>query len=345
MSTLDLPEIPANVYAGNPVRADDMNKILEWMRAAQGALAALASETASAAGTPAPSAPWESAPRRHPFEVGVEYDAAGAPARIVVARGNVWDGGTRIEVEETALDFAPGKIYLVLGSGAPEVKRIENISFYYESTPVEIAEVRAPDASGDVVVRQFLRGDVCAGLPHPFKVSARKNSDGKWVAAVRPGTVFVAPDVMTRPALFDPGADGFVTGFIRAIPEGGTTISVAAEFTEYKTPVDVFPFTVDAYGEITVEGTTHTVHCSDDDVVANAEFTQPFVSAVKLVFSNDRLEEVFPGAARAGRIVEVARIFPVKNADGELTGYSVSQRLFGDAVVPAIRMPADAYRG
>lgn len=326
MNITDLPEIPVDVRTGEPVRADDMNRILEWMRAAQGALAALASETASAAGTPAPSAPWESAPRRHPFEVGVEYDAAGAPARIVVARGNVWDGGTRIEVEETALDFAPGKIYLVLGSGAPEVKRIENISFYYESTPVEIAEVREPDASGDVVVRQFLRGDVCAGLPHPFKVSARKNSDGKWVAAVRPGTVFVAPDVMTRPALFDPGADGFVTGFIRAIPEGGTTISVAAEFTEYKTPVDVFPFTVDGV-----------------DVSTNAEFTQPFVFAVKLVFSNDRLEEVFPGAARAGRIVEVARISPVKNADGELTGYSVSQRLFGDAVVPAIRMPAAAH--
>lgn len=342
MSTLDLPEIPVDVHAGEPVRADDMNKILEWMRAAQSTLAALASETASAAGTPAPSAPWESAPRRHPFEVGVEYDAAGAPARIVVARGNVWDGGTRIEVEETALDFAPGKIYLVLGSAAPEVKQIENIDFYYENTPVEIAEVRAPNDCGDVVVRQFLRADVVAGFPHPFKVSARKNSAGKWLAAVRPGTVFVAPDVKTLPALFDPGADGYLNAFMREIPEGGTTISIAAGFAEYKTPVVVAPFDVDAEGSITLEGATHDVHCTAEDISPSADVTQLYVAEVSLVFSNDDLSEVFPGRSRVGRIADVASLRPVKDADGKITGYSVTQRLFGDAVVPAIRMPASA---
>lgn len=196
MNITDLPEIPGDVHAGESVRADDMNRILEWMRAAQSALAALASETASAAGTPAPSAPWESAPRRHPFEVGVEYDAAGAPARIVVARGNVWMGMIRIsllgnmefwdtlreatpkrfEVEETALNFAPGKLFLVAkfgGYDSPSGTKLSvvaaaDVPAFSEKSPgwaVELAEVKAPDAGGDVVVRQFLRGDLFAAFP------------------------------------------------------------------------------------------------------------------------------------------------------------------------------------
>ena len=198
MSTLDLPEIPANVYAGNPVRADDMNKILEWMRAAQERIAALSgnADGAAAAGSLAPGNPWAGAAPRHPFEVGVEYDAAGAPARIVVARGNVWMGMIRIsllgntefwdtlreatpkrfEVEETALNFAPGKLFLVAKFGGYDspagtklsVVAAADVPAFSEKSPgwaVELAEVKAPDAGGDVVVRQFLRGDLFAAFP------------------------------------------------------------------------------------------------------------------------------------------------------------------------------------
>ncbi|MGN0860489.1 MAG: hypothetical protein ACI4P3_01155 [Candidatus Spyradosoma sp.] len=193
MNITDLPEIPADVHAGEPVRADDMNRILEWMRAAQSALAA---RTPDAAGTPAGGNPWESAPRRHPFEVGVEYDAAGAPARIVVARGNVWLGmimisllgntevwdklraatPKRFEVEETALNFAPGKLFLVAKFGGYDspagmklsVVAAADVPAFSEKSPgwaVELADVKAPDAGGDVVVRQFLRGDLFAAFP------------------------------------------------------------------------------------------------------------------------------------------------------------------------------------
>ena len=97
-----LPELPSGFHSGEPVRADDFNKMLEWMRTVQH-LIENGANIAAAGTTPGGLPTWR--PRkRAPFEVDVEYNEAGNPEKIIVARGN--ENGAFFKINPFPAHFA-----------------------------------------------------------------------------------------------------------------------------------------------------------------------------------------------------------------------------------------------
>ncbi|MBP3301799.1 MAG: hypothetical protein J6L64_01515 [Opitutales bacterium] len=82
----NFPELPSGFHAGDPVRAEDFNKMLNWMRAVENLINNRAPESTVPA---AVSGAWRPL-QRAPFEVDIEYDESGDPAKIIIARGNVF---------------------------------------------------------------------------------------------------------------------------------------------------------------------------------------------------------------------------------------------------------------
>lgn len=180
------PELPSGFHAGEHVRAEDFNKMLEWMRTVQQFLENTSADPGETGGSA--SSPWRPQ-ERAPFEVDIEYDENGNPAKIVVARGNVFakavrefldNTGTtveeqfeannavrRCEVGETELAYKNGaRIVLLIKNGGytltPEVSA--RVAFEEDRKPGEVpfplAELREDTETGDVVVQQHHAGNV-----------------------------------------------------------------------------------------------------------------------------------------------------------------------------------------
>ena len=97
-----LPELPSGFRAGEKIRAEDFNKMLDWMRVVENLINNRSPENtglATACGAYRPM-------QRAPFEVDVEYDEAGNPAKIIVARGNVFAKMVHPHLDNEALDPA-----------------------------------------------------------------------------------------------------------------------------------------------------------------------------------------------------------------------------------------------
>lgn len=181
-----LPELPSGFHSGEPVRADDFNKMLEWMRTVQ-QLIENGANIAAAGTTPGGLPTWR--PRkRAPFEVDVEYNEAGNPEKIIVARGNVFakmvhpfldntgipsekqmetnNAIARCEVDETELAYEPNaQIALLIRSTgwiSPDI--FARVAFEKDKTDGEVvfplAQLREDAETGDVVVKQHHAGNV-----------------------------------------------------------------------------------------------------------------------------------------------------------------------------------------
>ncbi|MBQ8445861.1 MAG: hypothetical protein IJX22_05705 [Opitutales bacterium] len=183
----NLPELPSGFHAGEPVRAEDFNKMLEWMRAVQQFIENTNSEPGETGGSALPF--WF--PReRAPFEVDVEYDENGNPDKIIVARGNVFSKQVRnfvdnekdvlyenqmerlnaffrCEVDATELVYRSGaKITLLIrDAGWPTHPAVfARVAFEDDKkdgeVPFPLAELREDTETGDVVVQQHHKGNV-----------------------------------------------------------------------------------------------------------------------------------------------------------------------------------------
>lgn len=180
------PELPSGFRAGEHVRAEDFNKMLEWMRTVQQFLENTNAEPGETGGSAIPL--WRPQ-ERAPFEVDVEYDKNGNPAKIIVSRGNVFakvvrpfldntgipseeqmeinNAIARCEVDETELVYRSGAKITLLIRGAgwtmnPAV--FARVAFEEDreagEVPFPLAELREDTETGDVAVQQHHAGNV-----------------------------------------------------------------------------------------------------------------------------------------------------------------------------------------
>ncbi len=183
----NFPELPSGFHAGEPVRAEDFNKMLEWMRTVQQFLENTNSEPGETGGSVLPL--WR--PReRAPFEVDVEYDENGNPAKIIVARGNVFSKQVRnfvdnekdvtyekqmethnefsqCEVDATELVYQPGaKITLLIRNAGWAINPAVFARVALEDDKKDgevvfpLADLREDTETGDIVVQQHHKGNV-----------------------------------------------------------------------------------------------------------------------------------------------------------------------------------------
>ena len=98
----NFPELPSGFRAGEKIRAEDFNKMLAWMSAVENLINNTTHENIVPATV---SGAWRPM-QRAPFEVDVEYDEAGNPAKIIVARGNVFAKMVHPHLDNETLDPA-----------------------------------------------------------------------------------------------------------------------------------------------------------------------------------------------------------------------------------------------